>query len=111
MLLRTCRSNLVGEVVHEKLSYVNLAAMVSETVCADSPWKVKWQPFRNLLCYLDINRLQYLLRVKRNFVMSDFVLTGFDCKNYVNWSPSMKPKTHHPNIFLIQRSYNFRVEY
>ncbi|GBO03769.1 hypothetical protein AVEN_141044-1 [Araneus ventricosus] len=34
MLSRTCRSNLVGEVVHRKLSYVNLAANVSETVYA-----------------------------------------------------------------------------
>ncbi|GBM52947.1 hypothetical protein AVEN_111302-1 [Araneus ventricosus] len=35
MLSRTCRSNLVGEVVLKKLSYVNLAAMVSETICAE----------------------------------------------------------------------------
>ncbi|GBO28532.1 hypothetical protein AVEN_98797-1 [Araneus ventricosus] len=35
MLSRTCRSNLVGEVVHEKLSYVNLSSMVSETVYAE----------------------------------------------------------------------------
>ncbi|GBN21542.1 hypothetical protein AVEN_161435-1 [Araneus ventricosus] len=52
MLSRTRRSNLVGEVVHKKLSYVNLAAMVSETFSADNLWKVKWQPFHNLLYYL-----------------------------------------------------------
>ncbi|GBM09187.1 hypothetical protein AVEN_226697-1 [Araneus ventricosus] len=35
MLSQTCCSSLVGEVVHKKHSYVYLAAMLSETVCAE----------------------------------------------------------------------------
>ncbi|GBO29967.1 hypothetical protein AVEN_174956-1 [Araneus ventricosus] len=35
MLSWTCRTNLVGEVVHKKLSNVNLAEMVAETVCGE----------------------------------------------------------------------------
>ncbi|GBN13740.1 hypothetical protein AVEN_226961-1 [Araneus ventricosus] len=80
MLLRTCGTNLVGEVVHKKLSYVKGNSCgngfrngLRGNAFADSLWKVKWQPFRNFFCYLDTQLNQKIRYIAEKYFILKFV--------------------------------------
>ncbi|GBL75645.1 hypothetical protein AVEN_154960-1 [Araneus ventricosus] len=62
MLSWTCRSNLVSKVVI-KAFLRKPCGNGFRNVFTDSLWKVKWQPFRNLLCYLGPDEKLFFLLV------------------------------------------------